>query len=56
MILLAIFMAVNLALIPIAYVKTVIHKAILFRKYKGGEHSKNLLIFLFLGIPFLLVS
>jgi hypothetical protein len=31
LILLAIFMTVNLALLPIAYVKTVIHKAMLFR-------------------------
>jgi hypothetical protein len=56
LILLAIFMTVNLALLPIAYAKTVLHKVILFKRQRGGEQWKNLLIFLFLGIPFLLLS
>jgi len=53
---LPIFMAVNLALLPIAYFKTILHKVIVFKKYKGAEHTKNLLVFTFLGLPFLVIS
>ena len=50
------FMFVNLLLLPIAYVKTIIHKAMLFRRYRSSDHTKSLLGFILLGIPFLLGS
>ena len=53
---LAVFMVVNLALLPIAFVKTVVHKAVLLKKYGGGWHLRNLLIFLFFGVPLLAVT
>ena len=53
---LAIFIAVNLVLLPIAFFKTVLHKFLLFKKYKGREHTKNVLVFILLGIPLLLGS
>jgi len=55
-IILAVFMAVNFAMFPIAYIKTVIHKGVIFHKYRGSEFGKNLLFFMLLGIPFLLCS
>ena len=50
------FIAVNLILLPIAYLKTVAHKALLFRRYKGSYHCTNLFSYIALGIPMLLVS
>ena len=37
LIVLALFIAVNLALLPFAYLKTVAHKAALLKRYKGAS-------------------
>lgn len=55
-IVLAIFMTVNAALIPAAYFKTILHKILLLKKFKSASHSKNLVIFIVLGLPFLLCA
>ena len=39
LVLLAIFMSVNMALIPYAYVKTIIHKSLLVSRYKSKNYS-----------------
>jgi len=54
--LLAVFMAVNLALVPFAYVKTLIHKVTLFRHYHGKDQLKNVAVFALIGLPLLLCS
>ena len=36
LVVLAIFIAVNIVLIPFAYLKTVAHKIALLRRFKGG--------------------
>ena len=54
--LLAIFMAVNLILLPFAYIKTIIHKSLLFKRYKSKSFSQGLIIYILLGVPFLLCS
>ena len=56
LILLAIFIAVNLLLTPFAYIKTVTHKVLLFKRYKSKSFGQSLLTFFLLGIPFLLCS
>lgn len=56
LVLLAVFMAVNVALLPFAYVKTIVHKALLLKRYKSQRHSRNLLVFVALGIPFLVLA
>lgn len=56
LVLLAVFMAVNAALIPFAYIKTVTHKFILLKTYRSAVHLKNLAIYIFMGVPFLLVA
>jgi hypothetical protein len=53
---LTVFCAVNLALIPVAYLKTVIHKVFLFMRFRSTRYGKNLGIYIVLGIPFLLCA
>lgn len=53
---LSLFMAVNLALLPFAYLKTLVHKIVLWRVYKGKSQAMNFFVFLLLGIPMLLLS
>jgi len=54
--LLAVFMTVNLALVPFAYVKTLIHKVTLYRHYRGADQLQRVLVFAFFGVPMLLGS
>ena len=56
LIVISIFMIVNLALVPIAYLKTVGHKLLLLKKYRSRDHLKNAVLFILLGIPLLLGS
>ena len=56
LVVLSVFMAVNLILLPIAYGKTLIHKIVLYRRYRGTDLFKNVILFLVLGIPFLVCS
>ena len=51
-----IFITVNAVLIPFAYVKTVIHKAMLLSTYKSASQSYNLVIFIILGLPILVFA
>ena len=53
---LVIFMTVNAVLIPFAYVKTVIHKALLLGRYRSKSHYQNLAIFICFGILFLTLA
>ena len=52
----AVFMAVNLALVPFAYVKTLYHKLILYQHYRGSDQLRNCLVFALIGLPLLLAS
>jgi len=54
--LLAVFMAVNLALVPFAYVKTLIHKVSLYKHYRGADQLKNVVVFTLFGLLLLLGS
>ena len=56
LIVLAIFMAVNMTLLPFAYMKTLVHKILLMRKYKSKTQIVNFLIFFVLGIPMLTIT
>ena len=51
-----VFVTVNLLLMPLAYIKTIIHKILLFKTYRGKEQLRNIAIYFFLGIPFLLCA
>ena len=53
---LALFSAVNLLLLPFAYLKTVLHKIFLLKHYKSRTYCKRLGIYVVLGIPFLLCA
>ena len=56
--LLVVFMVVNAVLIPFAYLKTVSHKFVLVTRARCHSQgsTKNLLFFIFLGIPILVLS
>ena len=56
--LLAIFMAVNAALIPFSYLKTIAHKFILLyrSRFRSLSKTKNLVFFILLGVPILVIS
>lgn len=56
LLMIALFILVNLGLVPFAYLKTLAHKTALLYKYRGFLQWKNLGIFFLLGIPFLLCS
>ena len=49
-------MTVNLLLLPVAYVKTCMHKALLLKKYGGSWHRRNFFSFLLLGLFILLAT
>ena len=53
---LAFFMISNLLLLPFAYLKTIVHKATLMRRYKSVNYCGSLLFFIVFGVPLLLVS
>jgi len=53
---LAVFCAVNLALLPLAYLKTVLHKILLLKYYKSRTYCKRLGTYVVLGVPFLLCA
>ena len=55
-VILAYFMAVNLILLPFAYVKTIVHKAFLLNSYRGANHCQSLATWVLLGVPLLLVA
>ena len=52
----AIFMAVNMILLPFAYIKTVAHKIVLLKRFKSSKTCESLFIYILLGIPFLIAS
>lgn len=54
--LIIIFIVANLALMPLAYIKTAIHKAELLRAYSGKGQFFNLIFYILFGIPLLCVS
>ena len=54
--LLALFISVNLILLPFAYLKTILHKILLVKSYRGREQCINLVVFIALGIPFLIAA
>jgi hypothetical protein len=54
--LLAVFMTVNMALLPLAYLKTLIYKALRVLRYKSYKNCKHFLIYIVMGIPFLLCA
>jgi hypothetical protein len=56
LILLAVFITVNIALLPLAYLKTVIYKALLLLRYKSYYYCGNLCIYIVMGIPILLCA
>ena len=53
---LAVFMIVNLVLLPFAYLMTVVHKAMLLKRYKSSNQCQSLGLFIVLGIPILLIA
>ena len=53
---LAVFMAVNLILLPFAYLKTALHKFLLAIRFNSSSYLKNLGIYIVMGIPFLLCA
>ena len=53
---LALFIAVNLVLLPLAYLKTVVHKAALFKRYKATTQCQSLFGFLIFGVFLLLIA
>ena len=55
-VLIIVFMAVNLLLVPFAYLKTILHKVLLLKSYKGRYQIRNLFIYVVLGLPFLICS
>ena len=54
--LISIFMAVNLMLLPLAYIKTIVHKVELIRAYQGKDQVYNMISFFLIGIPILVVA
>ena len=56
LIVMSVFMAVNLALMPIAFLKTAVHKLVLLKKYRSKDHLKSAVLFIVLGAPMLLGS
>jgi len=54
--LLVVFMTVNIALLPLAYLKTVFYKAILVVRYKNWNNCGHFCLYIFMGIPFLLCA
>ena len=54
--LLAVFMTVNMALLPFAYLKTVVYKALLVARYKSCSYCGNFCIYIVMGVPFLLCA
>ena len=55
-ILLVIFMTANLILLPFAYIKTIVHKFLLLRRYRGIYQCQALVTFILLGVPILLCA
>ena len=50
------FIAVNIFLVPFAYVKTLVHKIMLYRHYRGSSQLRNVFIFALFGLIFLVGS
>ena len=53
---LLVFIIVNLILLPIAFIKTIVHKAILLYRFRTMNQIKNLLVFIAIGIPLLVLA
>jgi len=49
-------MMVNLILLPIAFIKTIVHKAMLLYRFRTMNQIKNLFVFIALGIPLLVLA
>ena len=49
-------MVVNLILLPLAYFKTIAHKIILLYRFRTMNQIKNLLVFIAIGIPLLVLA
>jgi len=54
--LLAVFIAVNMALLPFAYLKAVIYKSLFVIRYKSFSYFGQLCMYIVMGIPFLLCA
>lgn len=54
--LLLVFMTVNALLILPAYVKTTVHKFLLLRRYRNPIQRRNLVTYVFFGLPILVLS
>jgi len=54
--LLAVFIAVNMVLLPFAYLKAVIYKALLVIRHKSCSNFGQLCIYIVMGVPFLLCA
>ena len=54
--LLAVFITVNMALLPFAYLKTVIYKALIVTRYKSCSHLGHLCVYIVMGVLFLLCA
>ena len=53
---LVVFMGVNLLLLPVAFLKTTVHKFIIYKNYRGRDQLANLFFYVLLGVPLLLAS
>ena len=54
-VILGIFMAINLAMLPFAYLMTLVHKALLWHRYKSKKQIGSFFVFFIFGIPMLLL-
>ena len=52
----AVFIAVNMALLPFAYLKAVIYKSLLVIRYKTCSYFGQLCMYIVMGVPFLLCA
>ena len=49
-------MVVNGVMLPFAYIKTIVHKALLAKRFKSSNYCIDLFVFTLLGVPLLLCS
>ena len=50
------FMIGNFVMLPFAYLKTILHKAALMRRYRSLNYCRGLLFFIVFGVPLLLAA
>lgn len=56
LIVLSMFITVNLVLLPFAYLKTLVHKATLLKRYRAKTQCQSFFIFLAFGVPLLFIA